>query len=168
MLLHKSENAPHVERPERMSQILAHLRQNGQMERVRVLAPKAASFEDLRRVHTKAYLRKLMRRAGPDTSAAAVGSFAADEFEDVFLNEHSLLAAVLAAGSSIEAVEAVVKKEVRSAFAVVRPPGHHAEAHCAMGFCVFNNVAVAAAFALEKLGVERVLIVDWDGKLEFG
>ena len=61
--------------------------------------------------------------------------------------------------------ERVIKGDCKNGVAIVRPPGHHAEAHCCKGFCVFNNVAVAAAVARKKWGVKRVLIVDWDGEI---
>ena len=62
----------------------------------------------------------------------------------------------------VDLTRAVLKGRCRNGAAIVRPPGHHAEAHCAKGFCLFNNVAVAAAVAREEMGVERILIVDWD------
>jgi acetoin utilization deacetylase AcuC-like enzyme len=81
---------------------------------------------------------------------------------DTELSLHSYEAALRAAGAAVEATERVVSGESASAFCAVRPPGHHAMRSGAMGFCVFNNAAIAAAHAREKLGVERVLIVDWD------
>lgn len=164
MLLHKSEAGPHVERPERISRIIEYLRSQGLFDQVTMIPSKLATFDDLHRAHTKSYLRKLIRQYAPKVTEEQLQRFAESEFQDVFLNQHSLFAAVLAAGSSIAAVQAVVNTPLQSAFAIVRPPGHHAEAHCAMGFCVFNNVAVATMYALEELELERVLIVDWDGK----
>ena len=82
--------------------------------------------------------------------------------ESLYLNGHSLDAARCAAGGVLELVEEVVGGRARNGMALVRPPGHHAEAHAAMGFCVFNTVAVAAQYARTHLGCRRVLIVDWD------
>ena len=109
--------------------------------------------EQLARVHTTAYLNTIYNMRGKhawldvDTTAMSPGSVEAAE---------------VAAGTSVAAVEAVMQGRTQSAFALVRPPGHHAESVRARGFCLFNNVAVAAAHAREALGCERVLIVDWD------
>ncbi len=81
---------------------------------------------------------------------------------DTFMNEHSLLAALKAAGAGTLAVDLVMKKQINNAFCAVRPPGHHAEKNKAMGFCFFNNIAVAASYTLEKYKLERVAILDFD------
>merc|ERR1719311_1592852 len=78
------------------------------------------------------------------------------------MNQHSVDAALFAAGSAVEATRAVISGAVGSAVCVVRPPGHHSECGCAMGFGIFNSVAVAAADAVQRAGLERVLVVDWD------
>ncbi|MEX0741497.1 MAG: histone deacetylase, partial [Phycisphaeraceae bacterium] len=112
-----------------------------------------ATEQQLGRVHTTSYLREIFRLRGKsawldvDTTAVSPGSVEAAE---------------VAAGSAIAAVEAVVAGRADSAFALCRPPGHHAEPVRARGFCLFNNVAVAAAHAQTALDCERVLIVDWD------
>ncbi|MCG6659321.1 histone deacetylase [Halomonas campisalis] len=114
---------------------------------------RAATREQLGRVHTSSYLDHVYELRGEnawldmDTTAVSPGSVEAAE---------------VAAGTAIAAVEAVVQGRTQSAFALVRPPGHHAEPVRARGFCLFNNVAVAAAHARAELGCERVLIVDWD------
>nr|WP_297456677.1 histone deacetylase [uncultured Halomonas sp.] len=120
---------------------------------VRYETPHGASQEQLGRVHTTSYLEHIYALRGKqawldvDTTAVSPGSVEAAE---------------VAAGSAIAAVEAVVGGRARSAFALCRPPGHHADSVRARGFCLFNNVAVAAAHAQAVLGCERVLIVDWD------
>lgn len=120
---------------------------------VRIATGRKATRKQLARVHTTSFLdhiyalRSQSAWLDVDTTAVSPGSVEAAE---------------VAAGTAIAAVEAVVKGESRSAFAVVRPPGHHAEPTRARGFCLFNNVAVAAAHAQAALGCERVLIVDWD------
>lgn len=112
-----------------------------------------ASYDQLARVHTTSYLDHLFslegQRAWLDRDTTAV-------------SPESIRAATSAAGNAIAAVEAVVAGECDSAFALVRPPGHHAEPVRARGFCLLNNVAVAAAHAHAKLGCERILIIDWD------
>lgn len=112
-----------------------------------------ATAEQLGRVHTASYLEGIFALRGKnawldvDTTAVSPGSIEAAE---------------VAAGTAVAAVEAVVQGAATSAFALVRPPGHHAEPVRARGFCLFNNVAVAAAHAQTALGCQRVLIIDWD------
>lgn len=112
-----------------------------------------ATREQLSRVHTVSYLDSIYRLRGKsawldvDTTAVSPGSVEAAE---------------VAAGTAIAAVEAVMHGRAESGFALVRPPGHHAEPVRARGFCLFNNVAVAAAHARMALGCERVMIIDWD------
>lgn len=113
----------------------------------------AATREQLSRVHTTAYL---------DSIYALRGNNAWLNVDTTAVSPGSVEAAEVAAGTSIAAVEAVVQGRTQSAFALVRPPGHHAEPVRARGFCLFNNVAVAAAHAQAMLGCPRVLIVDWD------
>ncbi len=117
------------------------------------LQARRATREELLAVHEAGYLDRLAASSGrsstyldPDTMACA----------------HSWDAALMAAGGLCEAARAVCSGVVRNAFALVRPPGHHAEWDHAMGFCLLNNVAVAARYAQSALGLERILIVDWD------
>ncbi|MCP1728209.1 acetoin utilization deacetylase AcuC-like enzyme [Natronospira proteinivora] len=123
------------------------------IEGIRLEESRAATPEELGLVHTRAYLKSIYKLRGKhawldvDTTAVSPGSVEAAE---------------VAAGSAIRAVEAVVRGESQGSFALCRPPGHHANAVRARGFCLFNNVAVAAAYAQVELGCERVLIVDWD------
>jgi len=112
-----------------------------------------ASRIQLARVHTSRYL---------DTIFDLRGKMAWLDEDTTAISPKSVDAATVAAGTAIAAVEAVVRGEGSSAFALVRPPGHHAEPTRARGFCLFNNAAVAATHAQTKLGCEKVLIVDWD------
>ncbi|HXV13615.1 MAG TPA: histone deacetylase [Candidatus Krumholzibacteria bacterium] len=113
---------------------------------------RRATVEELSRVHTPEYVETIASTAGrslmldPDTFTVA------DSYE----------VACHAAGSALDLVDRVIAREFSNAFAAVRPPGHHAERERAMGFCLFNNVAAAAAHAVQRHGMERVLIVDWD------
>ncbi|CAG2143150.1 histone deacetylase family protein [Cupriavidus numazuensis] len=144
----------HPECPERLQAIEDHLISHGMdglLER-REAAP--ATREQIERVHGAAYIDSL-ERASP-----ASGYYPIDP--DTSMNSHTLAAAKLAAGAAVAATDAVMAGEVENAFCCVRPPGHHAEPDRAMGFCFFNNVAVAARHALEAHGLERVAIVDFD------
>ena len=140
------------EHPGRLDAIMALLAREP-VPGVRIEAGMPASWEQLARVHTTSFLKTIDTMRGQnawldvDTTAVSPGSVEAAE---------------VAAGCAIAAVEAVAKGDADSAFAIVRPPGHHAESVRARGFCLFNNVAVAVAHAQEALGFERVLIVDWD------
>lgn len=120
---------------------------------VQFKAGPQASYDQLGRVHTTSYL---------DHIFSLEGKTAWLDSDTTAVSPNSIKAATSAAGSAIAAVECVVRGEAQSAFALVRPPGHHAEPVRARGFCLFNNVAVAAAHAQAKLGCERILIVDWD------
>jgi len=140
----------HPEGPERaevMDAVAAQWRNVGG----EVVAPRQATREQLARVHDADYLRRISETAG---RAVALD-------QDTYTSPDSYEVALLAAGAAIDAIERVMGGSHKVALALVRPPGHHAERHRAMGFCLFNNVAVAAAHA-RTLGAERVAIVDFD------
>ncbi len=143
--------AGHPERPERasaMAAVVARFRDGGGS----VLEPRAATDTDLERVHTRAHVEAI--------SAARGRSVMLDP--DTFTSPDSEEVARLAAGAVLTGVDAVVDGAAGTrALAVVRPPGHHAEPDRAMGFCLYNNIAVGAAYARSR-GVERVAIVDFD------
>lgn len=141
----------HPERPERLQAILADLRRDP-LPGTRWASPAPAQVEALQRVHSPGYVESILRLRGRS----------ADLDPDTSVSPGSIDAALLAAGAAIDAVDAVMTGAAGSAFALVRPPGHHAEPARAMGFCVFNNIAIAAAHAKARHGCRRVLIVDWD------
>lgn len=118
-------------------------------------APRAEQ-QSLLRVHSQRHINHLFNHS-PSKGEAL---YHVDP--DTFMNEYSLDAALRAAGAGLMAVDLVVKNDVDNAFCAVRPPGHHAEHGKAMGFCLFNNIAVAAAYALEHYKFERVAIIDFD------
>ena len=140
----------HPERPERLKSIHAVLARAPVAGTERV-APRQATRDELTRVHAPRYVDAVLALEGrsaqldPDTSTS----------------ERSVEAALLAAGSAAQAVDDVMSGAATNAFALVRPPGHHAESDRAMGFCLFNNAAVAAE-AARRNGAERVLLLDWD------
>ncbi|MCH8151727.1 MAG: histone deacetylase [Planctomycetes bacterium] len=150
MLEHDS-GAGHPERPDRLRAICEKLK-HSPIPKVRWVEPHPAARELIERVHQPAYVDQLEAFRGRSAALDA----------DTTVSPGSIPAAYLAAGAAIEAVSAVGTGPVKRAFALVRPPGHHAEADRAMGFCLFNNVAVAAAHARAALGCQRILIVDWD------
>ncbi|MEJ2310344.1 MAG: histone deacetylase family protein [Gammaproteobacteria bacterium] len=113
-----------------------------------------AGREQLLRVHDAGYIDEVFAASPAEGLAWLDG--------DTAMNPHSLEAALLAAGANVLAVDMVMSGQTKRAFCSVRPPGHHAERDRAMGFCIFNNVAVGAAHAIAEHGVERVAIVDFD------
>jgi acetoin utilization deacetylase AcuC-like enzyme len=144
----------HPEQPERYSAVFNHLKATGAMDLLRVLTPRAASEEDLALAHSPKYIELAKQEVAMAESQLSTG--------DTSINEASFDCARVAAGCVMAAVDAVVEGSVENAFCLVRPPGHHAEYAGGMGFCLFNNVAVAARYAQRRHGIGRVLIVDWD------
>lgn len=141
----------HPERPQRLEAVLAGLDDAVGSDARRHLEPRAATRADLERVHTPAYLDELER-------ICAAGGGALDP--DTAASARSWEAAVYAAGAGIEAVAALERGDGDAAFCAVRPPGHHALASRAMGFCLVNNVAVTAAHLRDR--GDSVLVIDWD------
>jgi acetoin utilization deacetylase AcuC-like enzyme len=144
----------HPERPIRLARCRATLEERGLVQRCSRSALRPADDEMLARVHDPAYVRHVR-------SACDAGSRTLDSGDTTICPESDRIAR-LAAGSLAGLVEEVVEGRSRRGFAAMRPPGHHAERALAMGFCLFNNVAVAAAHLRQVLGLPRVLIVDWD------
>lgn len=144
----------HPEAPARLSAISDHLIVQGLAPYLASRDAPLASFEQLLRVHSAAYLQDLQ------DSSPEVGIVHLDP--DTAMCPHTWQAALRAAGAGVMAVDLVMAGEVRNAFCAVRPPGHHAERAKAMGFCFFNNIAVAVAHALAVHKLARVAIVDFD------
>ncbi|OLC29647.1 MAG: hypothetical protein AUH31_06355 [Armatimonadetes bacterium 13_1_40CM_64_14] len=143
----------HPERPDRITAITTAIEQSPLVESLERITPDAATPEELGAVHTQAYIDYLR-------GVAAHGGGALDP--DTVASPASFEIARLAAGGALAATRAVLEGRARTAFAAIRPPGHHALADRAMGFCLFNNVAVAAADATRRAGLARVCILDWD------
>ncbi len=144
----------HPERPERLAAIREAFEEAGLWDDLRRIEPRPASRETLQRVHTDALLETL--------AGAAVEGRVVWLEPDTYVGDRSREVALLAAGGACAAVDAVMAGTVSAAFCAVRPPGHHATPGRAMGFCLLNNVAVAAGHARAAHGLERVAIVDFD------
>jgi len=149
-----SMGAMHPECPDRLSAIQDQLIGSGLDSFLSMHDAPAASLAQLERVHTAQYVADL-HAAVPDKGIRHLDP-------DTAMCPHTLRAALRAAGAGILATDLVMRGEVENAFCAVRPPGHHAERARAMGFCFFNNIAVAAAHALEEHGLSRVAIIDFD------
>ncbi|HWI35228.1 MAG TPA: histone deacetylase family protein [Burkholderiales bacterium] len=146
--------AYHPERPARLTAIDDQLIAAGIAQYLQRYEAPLATDEQLARVHPPEYVRAI-RDAAPEDGTVHLDP-------DTAMNPHSLDAALRAAGAAVLATDLVMQKKVSSAFCAVRPPGHHACRARAMGFCIFNNVAVAARHAIEVHGVDRVAIIDFD------
>jgi acetoin utilization deacetylase AcuC-like enzyme len=143
--------AGHPERPDRLGAV--HVALAERASEWLPQAPRAADDAELLRVHDRGHLERV-------AEAARQAPVQLDP--DTYLSPDSLAVARLAAGASVDLALRVARGELRNGFAAVRPPGHHAEARHAMGFCLFNNVAVAAEALRAEAGVERLLVLDWD------
>nr|WP_286207191.1 histone deacetylase [Thermomicrobium sp. CFH 73360] len=147
------ETGDHPERPARLEAILRYLERTARLDDRRILEPDPADEETIALVHTREYISELRE-------FAARGGGWLDA--DTVVTSRSFDVARLAVGAAIQAVDVVLAGEVPRAFSLVRPPGHHAEPDRGMGFCLFNNVAIAAQYALERHGLQRIAIIDWD------
>ncbi|GAA0236003.1 class II histone deacetylase [Cryptosporangium japonicum] len=147
------EPMTHVESPDTKRRFANLVAASGLLEQLTVLAPRPATVAELTRVHRRSYVAGIERQAASGGGNLGGGTP---------FGEFSYEIALLAAGGAITAVEAVVGGTVDNAYALVRPPGHHATPEHGRGFCLFNNIAVAARHAQAALGVGRVAIVDWD------
>jgi acetoin utilization deacetylase AcuC-like enzyme len=143
----------HPEEPARLSAIIRHLEITGVLDGLVRAEPTEPSLDWLALAHTPEYIsdieaacRRGVRTLDPDT----------------YICPDSYRAALLAVGGALLAVDHVVEGTATNAFVALRPPGHHAERQRAMGFCLFNNVAIAARYAQKRYGLKRILIVDWD------
>jgi acetoin utilization deacetylase AcuC-like enzyme len=152
--LHHNMGAGHPESADRLRAILSRLQTVGLMDRLTTIEPGPAADEWITAVHAPSYLAHLK------SLAPTSGRVSLDP--DTAMSPGTLGAALLAAGGALAAVDAILAGHIDNAFCAVRPPGHHAERSRAMGFCFFNNVAIAARYLQRKHGIERILIVDWD------
>lgn len=152
ILLEHDTGAAHPERPDRLRAIVQALEHRDLWKRLEHRSVRPATIEEIALVHPFAHIesiRHLVESGGsidPDTRVSAA----------------SFDAATRAAGAVIDACERIMASDERRAFCAVRPPGHHAESARAMGFCLFNNIAIAARSLQARHGLERIAIIDWD------
>src|SRR5687768_5247629 len=144
----------HPENPKRFEAVHNALTHAGLIAKMAALEPKAVGADDLRLVHDRGYLRLAESEIASGATQLSTG--------DTNINPRTWEAALRAVGSAFSAVDAVMNGKVKNAFCLVRPPGHHAGIARGMGFCVLNNVALAARYAQRRHGVGKVLIADWD------
>ncbi|XP_068827285.1 polyamine deacetylase HDAC10 isoform X2 [Capricornis sumatraensis] len=148
-----------IECPERLTTALERLQQHGLEQRCLRLVAREASEAELGLVHSPEYVALLRETQALGTRELQALS---KQYDAVYLHPSTFHCARLAAGAALQLVDAVLTGAVRNGLALVRPPGHHSQRTTANGFCVFNNVAVAAKHAQQKHGLHRILIVDWD------
>ncbi len=144
----------HPEKPARYDAVVHALDTAGLTRAMTRLKPRAATEDEIALVHTRRYIELAAREIHAGRTELSTG--------DTNVSPRSYEVALEAAGGVLQAVDAVVAGRVNNVFCAVRPPGHHARQDRGMGFCVFNNVAVAARYAQEKHGLAKVLVVDWD------
>lgn len=144
----------HPEKPDRLRAIVDHLQETGLWQKLHHLIIDAAPIEVINKVHSQRHVQYVKERCEKGFTILDQG--------DTTVCEKSYDIALLAAGGVISAVDAVMSGVLKNVFCAVRPPGHHAESNSPMGFCLFNNAAIAARYAQDKYNIRRVAIIDWD------
>lgn len=152
-LLHHTGRS-HPENPHRLRAIVKHLERTGYLDQLTVLEAQPASLDWILEIHDPAYIQRV--------EASCQRGVPTLDSPDTPICPSSFRIALLAVGGVLSGVDAVMERRVDNAFCAVRPPGHHAERGEALGFCLFNNVAIAAAYLRKRHAIPRVLIVDWD------
>ena len=148
------EGYQHVESPERLIAIMKKVKVSPVAGSLEFIEAEPAEISWIERVHDSEYVRGIL--------ALEIEHAVVLDWGDTVATPASIDAALHAAGAGVQATRLVLDGKLSSAFCAVRPPGHHAERNRAMGFCIFNNIAVAAADLIEAQGLDRVAIVDWD------
>lgn len=144
----------HPERPERLSRTYSHLVTQEWFSSLKMLKPRTAEEQWIQTVHSREYVTRV-------AEACRLGHSSIDT-PDVGISPESFDVALLAAGGALTLGDALMKGEIQNGFALLRPPGHHAEQDFAMGFCLFNNAAILARYLQKKHGLQKILILDWD------
>ncbi len=144
----------HPETPERLQAVTDHLKRSGLIDDLILIEPRRADVKWIETIHAPAYIKRVEEYC--KSGRAIIDSM------DTGISPHSYEVSLLAAGGAMSAADAIMEGRITHAFAAVRPPGHHALKEVAMGFCLFNNVAIAARYLQGRHGLKRILIVDWD------
>ncbi len=144
----------HPERPERLIAINKMVENSGWNKDLLKLQARKADLDTIAQIHEREYIERVERECEAGYNGLSTG--------DTTICRESYSVALNAAGGVLNAVDAVMSGKAKNAFCAVRPPGHHASQNKGMGFCVFNNIAIAARYAQKKHGLERILIADWD------
>ncbi len=142
----------HPEHPKRLDAVHRMLDQHFQNRLIQIPAA-LATLEQIERIHSPAYIKRILKTAEQRLTSLA---------PDTPISADSHFAAWLAAGACIKGVESLMTGTCEAYFGFVRPPGHHALPDKAAGFCIFNNIAIAAQYAMDRFALERILVVDWD------
>ncbi len=144
----------HPEKPERVTAAMAHLETLSWTNQLLRLAPRPADPQWIEMIHSYTYMRR--------AAAACSDGLPYLDSMDVAISRRSYDVALLAAGASLVLADHMMAGEIQNGFALVRPPGHHAENDTALGFCLFNNVAILARYLQKQYGLDKIAIVDWD------
>ena len=152
-LKHKLHNY-HPEKPERISFVMDYLKTTGTLSKLKELSFTPVDEKWLVTIHSRDYIDFVKK-------SCQSGSVVLDSV-DTYINQDSFEIAKLAVGGCVKAADEVISGELESCFCCVRPPGHHAEYDRAMGFCVFNNVAIVAKYLQKQHKIEKIAIIDWD------
>jgi acetoin utilization deacetylase AcuC-like enzyme len=144
----------HPERPERLTAVINHVSALPWFSGLSPVTPQPATMDQIETIHALSYIRRAKRSCRDDDPFL--------DTPDVGISRKSAEIAFLAAGGAIAVADSVMSGKSKNGFALLRPPGHHAENSSAMGFCLFNNIAITAKHIQKLYGVHKVLIVDWD------
>ncbi|XP_020620392.1 histone deacetylase 6-like isoform X1 [Orbicella faveolata] len=152
----------HPEVPDRIQRPYDKHKEYGLLKRCQELPSRFATDDEILCQHSQPHLTDMKATQTMSNEKLLAKGKAVTFEQDMYYSQHAYECACLACGCTLSAVEAVVTDKIHNAVAIVRPPGHHADTEFAMGYCFFNNVAVAAKMAQKRWNVQRVLIVDWD------
>lgn len=150
--MHHDTGYGHPERPERLSACLKGIKEIEAVDALQWLEPRRAEIEELELVHPKSHILHVK-------TTAERGGFSLDP--DTTVSPESYDIALQSVGAWLDGVDAIIDRK-ESSFVISRPPGHHAESNQSMGFCLFNNCAIAAKYAIQVRGVDRIAVLDWD------
>lgn len=149
----KHETGNHPESAQRLTAIYTYLKTKGVHKSIKKIKPQPAPLDVIQYIHTQSYIDRV-------ESISTYGGGMLDL--DTVVSPETYDTALLAAGGMLVAVDAVINRTVKNAFCLVRPPGHHALPERGMGFCIFNNIAIAARYIQKKYSLQKIAIIDWD------